>query len=128
MGSYVALAALGLLVACSSPNRGTWEGTFEGTISGTVEFRINARGSKLTGSLDGTTSDGTPFAAKMTGRLNGGDFYATFEGKGRTGLLPVSFEGLMTGRLESGEAAGDWQAEVRSGWKMFGTWEVRQTI
>ncbi len=121
------LAALVFLVACSSPNRGVWRGSFEGTLSGTVEFRINARGSKLTGSLDGATSDGEPFSAKMTGKLNGADFYATFKGKGQTGLLPVPFEGLMTGRLEQGEGQGDWQAELRTGWKMSGSWTVKQT-
>ncbi len=118
--------ALFLSAACSSPNRGVWSGTFEGTIAGTVEFRINARGSSLTGRLEGKTNDGAPFSAKMKGKLHGVDFYATFEGKGQTGFLPVPFEGLMTGRLAQGEADGDWQAEVRTGWKMSGAWSVNQ--
>jgi hypothetical protein len=128
---HPALAALGALlalVACSSPNRGTWEGTFDGSVSGTVRFEINARGTSLTGHLSGTTRDRQPFTAEMRGKIHGEDFYATFAGKSRTGLLPVAFEGLMRGTLAAGAGHGDWTAELkpRGGGTMKGTWEVTQ--
>lgn len=121
-----ALAALGL-AACSSPNRGTWSGTFGGSVSGVVEFRINARGTRLVGSLTGTTRDGQPFAADMEGKMRGEHFYATFEGTSRTGLLPVAFTGLMRGTLAGGEGAGEWTCEVKvSRTQLQGSWEVDQ--
>ena len=115
-----------LLTGCSSPNQGSWSGSFTGTISGTVEFSINSRGTSLTGKLEGATSDGAPFTAKMEGKLRDQYFYATFKGKGQTGLLPIPFEGLMKGELADGEASGDWNAELRTGIQMEGTWEVTQ--
>lgn len=118
------------LAACASPNRGEWEGTFEGSVSGVVRFEINARGTSLTGTLEGTTAHGQPFTADMEGRIRGEHFYATFEGKSRAGLLPVGFEGLMRGTLSGGAGHGDWTAELmpRSTGEMKGTWEVTQVV
>lgn len=122
------LALVAFLAACGSPNRGEWEGIFDGSVSGTVHFEINARGTRLTGALDGTTRNGQPFEAEMEGRIRGEHFYATFEGKSRAGLLPVAFDGLMRGTLAEGVGRGDWTAELkpRSGGVMKGGWEVRQ--
>ena len=118
------LCALG---ACSSPNRGHWSGTFDGSVSGVVEFRINARGTRLTGSLTGSTRDGQPFAAEMEGKMRGEHFYATFEGTSRAGVLPVAFEGLMRGSLGEGAGSGDWTCELKvSRLHLEGTWEVEQ--
>jgi len=124
------LAALSLpavLLACSSPNRGVWEGTFTGSVSGVVEFRINARGTHLTGSMEGATRSEQPFAAEMEGKIRGEHFYATFEGTSRTGALPVRFQGLMRGELGDGRGHGDWSATIKvSGVELRGTWEVEQ--
>jgi hypothetical protein len=124
----LSLLSLLSLAACSSPNRGAWEGTFAGTVSGEVRFEINARGTSLSGQLSGTTRDRQPFAAEMRGKIRGEDFYATFDGKSRTGLLPVAFEGLMRGTLAAGAGRGDWTAELkpRGSGTMKGTWEVKQ--
>jgi hypothetical protein len=121
-----AVLSAGLLAACSSPNQGRWRGTFDGTLSGTVEFQINSRGTALTGELEGATSDGQTFSAEMKGKLHDGYFYASFKGQGQTGLLPVPFEGLMKGELADGAASGDWDAELRTGWKLAGQWVAEQ--
>ena len=122
-----ALLALSVL-ACSSPNRGIWGGTFDGSVSGRVEFRINARGTSLTGSMEGETREGQPFTAEMEGRLNEDRFfYATFEGTSRAGALPVAFEGLMRGELDAGESEGDWTATLKmTGTELRGGWSAEQ--
>lgn len=129
--AVAALALLALAVAgasCArSPNRGTWRGQFAGSLSGVVEFRIDARGSDLTGTIEGHTSDGAPFSAEMEGRIRDEHFYATFEGAGQAQLYRVPFEGFMRGRLGAGTAEGDWEAELRGrGGKLAGTWTVEQ--
>lgn len=123
-----AAAALLLLAACApSPNRGTWRGDFEGSLSGTVEFRIDARGSELTGTIEGTTSDGAPFQATMEGRIRDRHFYASFEGAGQAQLYRVPFTGFMRGQLAEGAAEGDWEAEIRGrGGELAGAWRVTQ--
>lgn len=124
LGALLLLAAGG---CAPSPNRGTWRGDFEGNLSGTVEFRIDARGSELTGSIEGKTSDGSPFTATMEGKLRGEHFYATFEGTGRSQLYRVPFTGFMRGRLGDGRAEGDWEAELRGrGGTLAGAWSVEQ--
>lgn len=122
-------AALALVAACAcaSPNRGVWSGTFDGSVSGVVEFRINTRGTRLSGSLRGTTRDGQPFEAELKGRIRGEHFYASFEGTSRAGLLPVGFEGLMRGSLDEGSGSGDWTCELKlSRSQLKGSWEVEQ--
>jgi hypothetical protein len=122
-----AVAAL-LAAACApSPNRGTWRGDFAGSLSGVVEFRIDARGSELTGAIEGRTADGAPFSATMEGRIRDEHFYATFEGAGRAELYRVPFAGFMRGRLGAGTADGEWEAELRGrGGRLAGTWSVEQ--
>lgn len=117
-----------VLAACgSSPNRGVWEGSFDGSVSGVVEFRINTRGTTLTGTMTGATREGQPFEAEMEGKIRGESFYATFEGRSRSGLLPVTFDGLMRGELGEGAATGDWTAELRAtGSELSGKWEAQQ--
>lgn len=122
------LALAALLAGCGpSPNRGSWDGEFDGTLRGVVRFRIDTRGTSLTGTFEGETSDGAPFTAEMEGRVRGDDFYATFEGTGRAALYRVPFKGFMTGRLGDGQAAGTWEAEIRgrSG-KLQGSWRAEQ--
>ncbi len=127
--SLLALAVtLASLAACSSPNRGEWSGTFAGSVSGTVEFIINARGTALTGKMEGATTDGAPFHADMEGKITDRYFYATFEGRTDTGLRPIPFEGFMKGELGDGKGAGDWDAKIRfTDTQMNGTWTVTQT-
>jgi hypothetical protein len=127
-GRRLALAgALACLAACSSPNRGEWSGTFAGSVSGNVEFKINSRGTTLTGKMEGTTSDGAPFHADMEGKISERYFYATFEGRTDTGLRPIPFEGFMKGELGDGKGAGDWDAKIRfTETPMNGTWTVTQ--
>jgi hypothetical protein len=125
------LSLVVVTVACAacarSPNRGTWRGAFAGSLSGVVEFRIDARGSELTGKIEGHTADGAPFAADMEGRIRDEHFYATFEGAGQAQLYRVPFEGLMRGRLGAGTGEGEWEAELRGrGGKLAGTWTVEQ--
>jgi hypothetical protein len=115
------------LAACSSPNRGTWSGTFDGSVAGTVDFTINARGKSLEGKMEGTTSDGSPFHAKMKGTIRETYFYATFDGRTDTGLRPIPFEGFMKGELAAGKGSGEWDATIRfTSAKMNGTWNVTQ--
>jgi hypothetical protein len=123
-----ALALLALAAACApSPNRGTWRGEFAGSLSGVVEFRIDARGTELTGAIEGQTADGAPFSATMEGQIRDEHFYATFEGAGRAQLYRLPFTGFMRGRLGAGAAEGDWEAELRGrGGKLAGTWTVEQ--
>lgn len=124
----IASTALLLCVACSSPNRGAWSGTFDGSVSGQVDFTINSRGTALTGKMEGTTSDGSPFHATMKGKITDRYFYATFEGRTDTGLRPIPFEGFMKGELGDGKGAGDWDAKIRfTQTAMNGTWTVEQT-
>ncbi len=121
------LALVLLVAACQSPNRGSWAGTFDGSVAGTVEFRINARGTRLTGELSGETQDRQPFAAEMEGRLSGDRFYAKFAGKSRAGMLPVAFEGLMEGELKAGHGEGEWSCELRFNQRRLkGHWRVEQ--
>jgi hypothetical protein len=115
------------LAACSSPNRGTWSGTFDGSVTGNVDFTINARGKSLEGKMEGTTSDGSPFHAKMKGTIRETYFYATFDGRTDTGLRPIPFEGFMKGELAAGKGSGEWDATIRfTSSKMNGTWTVTQ--
>ena len=124
------LGLLGLLVlaaACRSPNRGVWQGTFDGSVRGTVEFRINARGTRLSGSMSGSTRDGQPFRAELDGKIQGDHFYATFEGASRAGALPVAFAGFLRGTLADGRGEGDWQCELAvTRQKLAGEWAVEQ--
>jgi hypothetical protein len=123
----VVLLLVGLLAACGSPNRGTWKGTFDGSMSGTVEFRINSRGTSLSGTFNGATSSGQPFEAEMEGKINEPYFYATFEGTSRTEIYPVPFEGFLRGELGSGKAGGEWETQIRtSPVKMRGAWTAAQ--
>lgn len=123
----LALALPLVVAACSSPNRGVWEGTFSGSVSGVVEFRINARGTRLTGSMEGATRDNQPFVADMKGKIEGDYFYATFDGTSRSGALPVRFDGLMRGELRQGRGRGDWTATIKvTGIELEGEWEVHQ--
>lgn len=116
-----------LVSGCSSPNRGTWKGTFDGSVSGTVEFRINARGTSLTGKMEGTTQSGAPFHAEMEGEIRGELFRADFEGKSDTDFRPVPFNGSMRGRLGSGKGSGDWDARIRfTQEELRGSWSVDQ--
>lgn len=118
-----------LVVGCQSPNRGIWRGTFEGSVSGQVEFRINSRGTRLTGTMKGTTQDDQPFAAEMAGKVNGDYFYAKFEGSSRSGPLPVSFQGFLKGGLTAGLGEGDWECELAvTRMKLAGTWRVEQVV
>ncbi|HYH45627.1 MAG TPA: hypothetical protein VEG34_08065 [Thermoanaerobaculia bacterium] len=128
LSSLPALLLLaGLLAACGSPNRGTWKGTFDGSMSGTVEFRINSRGTALSGTFNGTTNSGQPFEAEMEGKINDPHFYATFEGTSRTEIYPVPFEGFLRGELGSGKAGGEWETQIRtSPVKMRGAWTAEQ--
>ena len=127
--SVVALSVPLLLAACGSPNRGAWTGTFDGSVSGTVEFTINARGTSLTGTMEGKTSDGSPFHAEMEGKITDRYFYATFDGRTDTGLRPIPFEGLMKGELADGQGQGEWDAKIRfTQTPMNGTWTVRQGV
>jgi len=123
----VLLAFLPLLAGCSSPNRGVWAGTFDGSVAGTVEFRINTRGTRLTGSLTGATRDGNPFHAEMEGKIEDQYFYATFEGKSLAGGLPVAFDGFLRGELQEGKASGDWSCTLRLAQrKLSGAWHADQ--
>jgi hypothetical protein len=125
--AFALLLVVGVLAACSSPNRGTWQGTFDGSLSGTVEFRIDSRGTSLSGTFEGATSSGQPFTAEMEGKINDRYFYATFKGTGRTEVYPVPFEGFLRGDLGSGQANGDWEAQISvSPVKMKGAWTARQ--
>jgi hypothetical protein len=130
-GEAVLLALLlGLgLAACSSPNRGTWKGEFQGDLAGVVQFTINSRGTKLSGTIEGTTSGGQPFTAEMEGKIHDPFFYGTFKGKGRTDVYPVPFDGLMRGELQPGRAKGDWEAQIRfNPAKMKGAWNAKQEV
>lgn len=119
--------ALLSLAACRSPNRGVWRGTFDGSVRGTVEFRINARGTRLSGSMSGATREQQPFRAEMSGKIQGDHFYATFTGASRAGALPVAFEGFLRGTLAAGHGSGDWQCELTlTRQKLKGEWEVEQ--
>ncbi len=121
------LLCMGLAWGCRSPNRGVWKGTFEGSVHGTVEFRINARGTRLSGSMAGATRENQPFRAEMEGTIHGDHFYATFEGASRAGALPVAFEGFLRGTLAAGRGAGDWQCELTvTRQKLKGEWQVEQ--
>ncbi len=124
----LALAAVLLVLAsCTSPNRGTWKGTFAGSVSGTVEFRINARGTSLTGKMEGTTQAGAPFHADMKGELHGEIIRSDFEGRADTDYRPVPFSGLMRGRLGEGKGSGDWDARLRfTQEELRGSWSVEQ--
>jgi hypothetical protein len=123
----VAGVALLSLAACRSPNRGTWSGTFDGSVAGSVDFTINARGTTLEGTMEGATSDGSPFHAKMKGTIRDAYFYATFDGRTDTGLRPIPFEGFMKGELVAGQGKGEWDATIRfTSAKMNGTWNVTQ--
>lgn len=127
LGAAALLALLPLAAGCRSPNRGVWQGTFDGSVRGTVEFRINARGTRLTGSMSGATRDGQPFRAEMDGKIQGDHFYATFAGASRAGALPVAFEGFLRGTLAAGHGAGDWQCEISvTRQKLKGEWQVEQ--
>jgi hypothetical protein len=123
------LLVAGALVAagCSSPNRGVWKGTFDGSVSGVVEYEINARGTSLSGKMEGTTSEGQPFEATLEGRIEDPYFYAKFEGTSRAQIYPVRFEGLMKGEIRDGRSWGDWSCELLVGnVAMAGTWETTQ--
>jgi hypothetical protein len=121
-----------VLIGCSSPNRGVWKGSFDGSVSGVVELRINARGTKATGTIDGTTSDGQPFKAEMTGTLTGEVIQTRFEGRAVAGggIVPIAlFQGTMTGRLGGGDGAGgsgegSWTAVLRGGQRLAGRWKL----
>lgn len=117
------------LAACSSPNRGRWSGTFDGNVNGVVEFEINTRGTRLRGSMDGQTSTGEPFEAKIEGILRQDYIDAEFEGAATAGRgLPLRFEGRMTGSLAAARGEGDWQATIKvTGSPMAGTWQVEQS-
>jgi hypothetical protein len=121
---------LGLLTfsSCSSPNRGSWAGTFDGDVSGTVEFRINARGTKVRGTMDGTTAQGEPFKASLEGILREDFLALDFEGAAAADQrLPLAFDGEMTGSLIEGRGTGDWLAKIRlAGMGLNGTWQVEQ--
>lgn len=113
-------------IGCWSPNRGRWAGTFDGSVDGTVEFEINARGTRLSGRMQGATRSGEPFQATLEGILREDFIDAGFAGTaGSTAGLPVTFEGRMSGSLADGEGTGDWQATLRfAGTRMAGTWSV----
>lgn len=124
LGAAVALLSL---AACNSPNRGVWRGTFDGSVAGTVEFRINARGTRLTGRMEGTTREGAAFHAEMEGSIHGDVFSATFEGRSDTDFRPVPFDGRMGGRLVVGDGQGDWRARLRfTQEELHGSWNVHQ--
>jgi hypothetical protein len=122
------LLALALLAACSSPNRGWWGGTFEGGVSGDMRFSINTRGTKASGSIEGTTSDGQDFRATFEGSLNQDYLRADIEGSSSTGTgLPAAFAGEMKGTLGVGQGDGTWQVELvhlRAGYE--GVWTALQ--
>lgn len=129
--SFSAALLLGLLVAgssgCSSPNRGTWKGSFDGNVSGTVEFSINTRGTKLTGKMDGKTSDGQEFHATMEGSLRGLDLVAEFTGSATTEYRPVPFTGVMKGELVQGKSHGSWECTLRfTEQRLRGSWQTQQ--
>jgi hypothetical protein len=122
-------AALALAtLACASPDRGWWRGTFDGTVSGTVEFEISTRGTKLRGSMTGSTRDGQPFEGDLRGQLDRGRIEATFEGRSRTGMgLPIKFDGALVGTLADGVGGGTWNARVTMPQMiMDGSWSVEQ--
>lgn len=122
----ILVAAL-LMAGCQSPNRGIWRGDFVGSVSGQVEFRINSRGTRLTGTMKGETRDGQPFEAEMEGKVNGDYFYASFEGGSRSGALPVAFKGFLKGGLAAGLGEGDWECELAiTRTKLAGKWRVEQ--
>lgn len=115
------------LAACRSPNRGVWKGTFEGSVAGVVEFRIDTRGTSLTGTMAGATRGGQPFQADLEGKVKGDYFYATFEGRGSAELRPVPFTGFMKGELGRGAGSGEWEATLRfTAQKLRGGWQVEQ--
>ncbi len=121
------IAGLALAAACSSPDRGVWTGTFDGSVAGTVEFTINSRGTSLEGKMEGATSDGSPFHAKMKGTIRDTYFYATFNGRTDTGLRPIPFTGFMKGELAGGQGVGEWDATIRfTQNQVNGTWSVKQ--
>lgn len=125
--SLLTVLPMGVLLACSSPNRGVWKGSFDGSVSGTVEFRINSRGTKATGTIDGATSEGQAFKAEMEGTLDGEVIETKFEGRAVAGgVIPiVLFRGTMTGRLGDGNGDGRWTAVLeRSGQRLSGRWTV----
>ena len=127
------------LAGCSkpSPNRGTWEGSFDGDASGTVVFTINAKGTEVRGEMEGETSGGQTFRAKIKGTLRIDFIDAAFEGTVQaTPTVPVGFTGNMTGELAAGEGTGDWQCALEIpkilgpsagalGQGLEGTWTVR---
>lgn len=128
LGALALLALLALAAACRSPNRGVWQGTFDGSVRGTVELRINTRGTRLSGSMSGSTRDGQPFRAELDGKIQGDHFYATFEGASRAGALPVAFSGFLRGTLAAGRGSGDWECELAvTRQKLKGEWAVEQT-
>jgi len=128
-----ALLLLGALpissLACASPDRGWWRGTFDGTVSGTVEFEIGTRGTRMRGSMTGTTRDGQPFEGDLRGKLDRGRIEATFEGRSRTGLgLPIVFDGALVGSLADGAGKGTWSARIALPQMiMDGSWSVVQS-
>lgn len=119
---------LSAVVACSSPNRGWWRGSFEGDVTGTMEFSINSRGTRAEGQVTGTLSNGESFRAEFEGTLNRGYLQADLVGSSDTDLgLRAGFEGVISGRLEGGAAAGDWQADLRQARRhLEGRWQAAQ--
>ena len=104
-----------------------WRGTFDGSVTGEVEFSISARGTSLTGTMEGSTRDRQPFHADLEGTIKGDYFYATFEGTGSAELRPVPFEGFMKGELRDGRGEGEWEATLRfTRQKLDGSWRVDQ--
>lgn len=122
-----ALAAAGWF-GCASPDRGWWRGTFDGTVAGTVEFVIGTRGTRLRGTMTGTTRDGQPFEGDLEGRLERGRIEATFDGRSRSGMgLPIAFDGALVGSLADGVGRGTWNARVTMPQiVMDGSWAVEQ--
>ena len=129
MAPALAMALAPTLLACASPNRGTWRGTFTGGVSGTMEFTIDTRGTRAEGRIVGSTREGQAFEADFEGSLNVDYLKAEFTGSSDSDLgLRAGFEGTLDGTVAAGAADGRWNVTLRyAGTGYEGTWQATQT-